>query len=211
MVTNIMRYSITIAADAAGYWYTGYMKKVILICAIAIGILVGLFVAFNSYIYNEKQVDPSTVLSFEACAEAGYPVMESYPRQCRTPDGRTYAEELPVQATYINATADLIRVELPFPGAVTGKEFSVIGEARGTWYFEASFPIEVLDSTGNLLATGIAQAQSDWMTENLVPFTANVVVPASYTGPATLVLKKDNPSGLPELDASMSFPITIEY
>lgn len=187
------------------------MKKIILICAIAIGILVGLFFALNSYIYNEKQVDPSTILSFEACVEAGYPVMESYPRQCRTPDGRLYVEELSVQATYINATADVIRVELPFPRAVTGKEFSVLGEARGTWYFEASFPIEVLDSSGNLLATGIAQAQSDWMTEELVPFEARIVTPASYTGPATLVLKKDNPSGLPELDAAMSFPITIEY
>jgi hypothetical protein len=28
--------------------------------------------------------------SFEECAAAGYPVMESYPRQCRTPDGRTF-------------------------------------------------------------------------------------------------------------------------
>lgn len=32
------------------------------------------------------------VNSFEECAEAGYPVMESLPRQCRTPDGRTFEE-----------------------------------------------------------------------------------------------------------------------
>lgn len=30
--------------------------------------------------------------SFEDCAAAGYPVMESYPRQCRTPDGKTHTE-----------------------------------------------------------------------------------------------------------------------
>ncbi len=34
-----------------------------------------------------------TVSSFEDCAAAGYPVMESYPRQCRTPDGRNFTEE----------------------------------------------------------------------------------------------------------------------
>lgn len=113
--------------------------------------------------------------------------------------------------TYINASANLITVTLPFPGAVTGKTFSVIGQARGTWFFEASFPIEVKDKNGVVLATAVAQAQDEWMTENFVPFKAEISVPESYIGPATLILKKDNPSGLPGHDASMSFPITIEY
>lgn len=113
--------------------------------------------------------------------------------------------------TYTNASADMITVELPFPGAVTGKAFSVIGKARGTWFFEASFPIQVLDQNGALLAQGIAQAQSEWMTPDFVPFKADIKVPDSYIGPATLVLQKDNPSGLPEHDASISFPFTIEY
>jgi len=188
--------------------------KIVLICLAAIAILVALFFAFNSYIYNEKQadaVDPATVLSFAACEQAGYPVMESYPRRCRTPDGRTYTEEIQERITYANATADMITVELPFPGAVTGKEFSVIGEARGTWYFEASFPIEVLDADGNTLATGYAQAEGDWMTEEFVPFRGEITVPESYIGPATLVLHNDNASGLPERNRSVSFPITIEY
>jgi len=37
---------------------------------------------------------PKAISSFEECVEAGYPVMESYPRQCRTPDGRTFVEEI---------------------------------------------------------------------------------------------------------------------
>ncbi len=32
------------------------------------------------------------ITSFEACVEAGYPVMESYPRQCAVPEGRTFVE-----------------------------------------------------------------------------------------------------------------------
>jgi len=112
---------------------------------------------------------------------------------------------------YNNASAELIKVELPFPGAVTGKSFSVIGEARGTWFFEASFPIQLFDKDGKLLATAIAQAQEDWMTENFVPFKADITAPESYIGEATLVLKKDNPSGLPDKDASISFKITVEY
>lgn len=38
--------------------------------------------------------DPPTafdgIRTFEQCAAAGYPVAESYPEQCRTPDGRLF-------------------------------------------------------------------------------------------------------------------------
>lgn len=153
---------------------------------------------------------PPVVTSFETCAEAKYPVTESAPRTCKTPDGRTYAEELPEKITYVKASADVVVVDLPYPGAVTGKEFSVVGKARA-WYFEGSFPIEVLDKNGARLAVSYVQAQGDWMTSEWVPFKGEIKVPHTYSGPATLVLHKDNPSGLPEHDASMSFPITIAY
>ena len=115
--------------------------------------------------------------------------------------------------TYKNSTADMIQVELPFPDAVVGKEFSVIGKARGNWFFEGSFPIEVLDKNGKVLAIGLASpiGGADWMTTQFVNFKADIKIPQSYIGAATLVLKKDNPSGLVKYDASISFPITIEY
>lgn len=168
------------------------------------------FLLLAAYSFTKQKPTPE-ILSFEDCAKAGYPIMESYPRQCKVPDGRTYAEELAQKITYINSTSDSIVPELPFPGAVVGKEFSVIGKARGTWFFEASFPLEVLDKDGKSLATSYAQAEGEWMTENFVNFKGNIKVPESYIGPATLILKKDNPSGMLENDASISFPITIEY
>jgi hypothetical protein len=115
------------------------------------------------------------------------------------------------KVSYTNASSDLVKVDTPFPGAVTGKRFSVKGQARGPWYFEASFPIRVLDTDGKVLATAVAQADGAWMTNNFVPFSADVTIPATYTGSATLELMKDNPSGLPQNDASVSFPIVIEY
>lgn len=113
--------------------------------------------------------------------------------------------------TYVNSSENLIKVELPFPGAVVGKDFSVLGKARGNWFFEASFPVVVLDKDGNVLSTAVAQAKTDWMTTDFVEFKADFNIPQSYIGKATLVLKKDNPSGMPENDASVSFPINIEY
>jgi hypothetical protein len=34
------------------------------------------------------------ILSFEDCVAAGNPVMESYPEQCRTPDGQTFVRDI---------------------------------------------------------------------------------------------------------------------
>jgi hypothetical protein len=44
----------------------------------------------------------SVVNSFGECVAAGYPIMESYPRQCSTPDGRTFTEEVEACETMYN-------------------------------------------------------------------------------------------------------------
>lgn len=183
------------------------MKTTPLLICILVVILVGIGAWFVS---RSDDAETSTVVSFEDCVAGGYPVMESYPRRCAGPDGQTYVEDVDTDITYINASVDDIRVELPFPGAVVGKSFKVIGEARA-WYFEGSFPIEVLDANGMQLATGIAQAQGEWMTTEFVPFEADITIPDTYIGPAMLVLRKDNPSDMREFDASAAFPITVEY
>ena len=38
--------------------------------------------------------EESKITNFEECITAGYPIMESYPRQCRTPDGELFMEEI---------------------------------------------------------------------------------------------------------------------
>jgi hypothetical protein len=102
-----------------------------------------------------------------------------------------------------------VKISSPLPNASVAKTFTVTGYARGTWYFEASFPVKVHDASGKQVGGGIAQAESDWMTVEFVPFSAPIVV-ADYSGPAALVLQKDNPSGLPEHDDSVSIPIVIQ-
>lgn len=118
------------------------------------------------------------------------------------------------QPEYYQSSADDIQVTLPFPGAVTGKDFSVRGKARGYWFFEASFPVFLFDPEGNQIAVGLAAPEppgTEWMTTEFVNFKADVVVPPEFIGPAILVVARDNASGLPEHDAHVSFPITVEY
>jgi hypothetical protein len=109
-----------------------------------------------------------------------------------------------------NSKNDLIRVSLPAVNQVVGSPLSIEGEARGTWYFEASFPIKIVDANGKVLGSAIAQAQSDWMTEDFVPFKAQLSfsVPSTETG--ILIFKKDNPSGLPEHDDELQIPIRFD-
>jgi len=58
---------------------------------------VGRYCPWASYVKSEITTG-AVVSSFEDCAAAGYPVMESYPRQCRTPDGRLFVEAVPPQS-----------------------------------------------------------------------------------------------------------------
>ena len=146
-------------------------------------------------------------IAFSALAVVGA-VWAVYPRQIETPAG--VIEKNTRSVVYTNGSEDLIRVSSPLSGATVGRNFSVTGDARGTWFFEASFPVLLLGAMGEILVQSPAQAKSEWMTENFVPFQIDITVPKTYTGPATLILKKDNPSGLAEHDASLSFEIYIK-
>jgi len=107
-----------------------------------------------------------------------------------------------------NDAAEMIEVTLPAPESQIVSPLTITGRARGPWYFEASFPIELLDNNEALIAMTTAQSQGEWMTENWVPFTATLTFPAQPAGSAgKLVLRKDNPSGEPQNDMSIVVPI----
>ncbi len=105
-------------------------------------------------------------------------------------------------------TDDMIKLTSPLANAVLTSPINLTGQARGPWYFEASFPIELQKADGTVISTAIGTAQGDWMTENWVPFTALLPFPPQPAGSTgKLVLKKDNPSGEPQNDASVVIPV----
>lgn len=107
------------------------------------------------------------------------------------------------------ANAD-IALAAPLPDALVTSPLTVTGEARGSWYFEASFPVKLLDANGNVLAQAPAQAQADWMTTDFVPFLATLTFPTPATATGTLVLEKDNPSGMPQNAATITVPVNFQ-
>ena len=106
--------------------------------------------------------------------------------------------------------AALIRVQSPQPNSVVGSPLEVRGEARGTWYFEADFPVRLLASDGTLLIESYAQAQGEWMTEAFVPFVARLTFDAKQASAGTLVLERANPSDLPENGGELRIPVRFE-
>jgi hypothetical protein len=103
--------------------------------------------------------------------------------------------------------ADEIRVTSPVSGAVVASPLGINGTARGTWYFEASFPVKIKDANGTVLGQGPAQAQGDWMTTDFVPFSAVLTFTPSTTPTGTLVLQNDNPSGDPANQKEIDIPV----
>lgn len=119
----------------------------------------------------------------------------------------TYKAKEDSVTEHIQSKADLIRVASPGPGEMIRSPLIVQGEARGYWFFEASFPIHLFDANGKEIAINIAQAQNEWMTTDFVPFSATMQFQKPQTKTGTLVFKKDNPSGLSEHDDELRIPV----
>ncbi|MDD2680769.1 MAG: Gmad2 immunoglobulin-like domain-containing protein [Patescibacteria group bacterium] len=194
------------------------MKKTILILIIVIMAAVIAFLAWpepkmNPPVIDEPMViepiveDQILVTSFEECVAAGNAVMESYPRQCIA-GGVNYTEDIGGDLE----KADLIRINSPRPNSEISSPLMISGEARGNWFFEASFPVFLTDWDGRIIAEGIANAQADWMTTDFVPFDLTLNFSPDeqvYSNRGTLIFKKDNPSGLPEFDDALEIPVII--
>lgn len=63
---------------------------------IAIGLIIGLLIIgiTGAIMWASRSSPENKVIStFGECVRAGFPVQESFPRVCRTPDGTTFEED----------------------------------------------------------------------------------------------------------------------
>lgn len=130
-------------------------------------------------------------LTLSACTPKAVAPTESHPVIQPT-------EALPIEVTF------------PQPGDMLNGQVTITGKARGTWYFEASFPVILLDANGNQILALPVQADGEWMTTDWVPFHTEITIPQDIGVTGTLVLKKDNPSGLPEHEAEIRIPVRFK-
>lgn len=187
------------------------MKKLLTIL-----VLVGVAVFAYTMAQREEQSTPTEpnskteATTYEECVAMGNPIMESYPPQCTDAHGNHFTQHI----GNILEKRDLIRLAVPQPNMEITSPLTITGEARGYWFFEASFPVMLTNWDGLIIAEHYAQADGEWMTEEFVPFTSEVVFENPYKEGdpefmrrGTLLLKKDNPSGLPEHDDALEIPV----
>ena len=177
------------------------MKKIIFIA------LIIFFAIIAALVFDIGRRDNTEPVNFRECALLGYPILESYPRQCRIPNGKSFTEE--VEQTPDNKN-DLIKLDTPLPNETVKSPIIVSGMARGYWFFEASFPVRLFDDKGKEIAVGIAQAEGEWMTTEFVPFKTTLNFEKTLGKTGELILEKNNPSDLREHDDKLVIPVMFD-
>ncbi len=109
--------------------------------------------------------------------------------------------------TYTSTKGVTVRVFTPAKNTTIASPVAVVGEVPGNWSFEAQFPVQLKNSTGAVVVQSGAHLLGNWQTTNLVPFSVQLTYTTAQSGSGTIVLKKDNPSGLPQNDDSVTIPI----
>ncbi len=132
---------------------------------------------------------------------------ENVPLKTATTTEQIWPVTISTTTEQIENKAEVI-INSPQPGEVISSPLVISGLAKGSWFFEATLPIKLLDDKGQTITATFAQAESDWMTSDLVPFKALLDFKTKATS-GYLLIAKDNPSGLAEHDASVRISVNF--
>ena len=192
------------------------------VAVVLILVLAGGAVAAGWLWYQAGQDDDEAaqIASFDECVEAGYEIEDNDIRECRTPDGEVFSEDLTEADAAEEVETDPQRREFESEGGVkiyldspqhldsVTSPVTLAGEVPGSWSFEGDFPIELRNENDETILTVPGTLQGDWMTEDHVPFEVEIEFSGVEQGSeGALVLIKDNPADKPELDDELEVPI----
>lgn len=132
------------------------------------------------------------------------PIQQTYSNRCMAE--KAGVEKI-IEGECKKNPQEYIKVPAIKAGDVIASPLVIKAEAVGTWFFEGSFPITVTDNKGVNLGTGLAKAESDWMVEKFVPFTAKITFKKTTAVEGFVVFKNDNPSGDPKMSMELKIPV----
>jgi hypothetical protein len=158
---------------------------------------------------NGSRIIVAVVFLFSVCLAAFLILAMGKGADEAVPSPTNVSERTDVTIDDTVAEGPGIRVTLPKSGSAVTSPVKLTGDATGNWYFEGSFPVSVVDDKNTVLGNGTAVATGDWMTDDLVPFVAEVIFDTRGAKSGAIVFSKDNPSGLPEHAGNFSIPVTF--
>lgn len=121
----------------------------------------------------------------------------------------TTQQQEPPRATIAPVDSTHASVSAPLVGARTKSPITVTGIAPNDWFFEASFPVTLVDENNQTLAQAPAQAQSDWTVQGPIQFKAELSFLVLQETRATLVLQEDMP-GENATPREVRVPVVLE-
>lgn len=177
------------------------IRAIFIICMV-------IFLGYSLFLYlnkerKEKEWQESEILTFEECIEKGYQRIDFETPQCKTSSGKTFYQQTDSSPALINE----IVVEMPRSNTIISSPTRIQGRARGFWFFEGTFSVFLLDKDGVELGSSVLLAEGEWMTEDFVNFSGELVFDAPSSKTGKLVFKNANPSGLSENDKSIEIPV----
>lgn len=107
----------------------------------------------------------------------------------------------------IKDAENLIVIEYPKPYEKLENPLLIRGKARGYFFFEAAFPIKIVDENGNVLMEDYIETKENWMTENFVSFEKYINLNFGKIKRGFIIFEKANPSGLKENQFEISIPV----
>lgn len=134
------------------------------------------------------------------------------------PDGSAVSRMAPncefAPCPEIVGIADKFMISSIKPNDGIASPVTILGKARGSWFSEGNFPIEIYDDNDKLLiatnALFIPKSEEDtWMTEDFVDFKSIINFNEPSTDSGYILFKKDNPSGKSENDES--FKLSVKF
>lgn len=96
--------------------------------------IVLLLVGLGVWKYQRKST-AEQINSFEECVQAGYPILESYPEQCRAPDGKSFTRLIDDQQNIQQETIEEIGLSFQYPADLVYRK-------------------EIADNAGNIRTAG---------------------------------------------------------
>lgn len=143
----------------------------------------------------------------EECAQANCPVTKStFTNRCLAEKaGAKNIQEGACKPAPNDST--MLKIDWPLKDNYITSPVTVRGQARGPWFSEGSFPVDITDAAGKSLGKGTVKAQGEWMTNDFVNFSGQVTFKKGTAKEGFVVFRRDNPSGNPENDKDLKIPV----
>jgi hypothetical protein len=105
-----------------------------------------------------------------------------------------------------------IEVSSPQANGVIRSPLTVAGKAPGAWFFEATFPVKLLDGNGKEITEWVPvhATVEKYNVKGLVPFAGTLEFKTPDTDTGTLLFQNDNPSGLPKNQEEFRLPVRFK-